>query len=303
MQKVDAFSDCHPIVNMIYFALVIGFTMMLMHPVCLSISLTCAIIYVLYLKGKKAVRFNIVYMIPILLITALINPAFSHQGATILMYLPGGNPLTLESILYGIASAVLLICTIAWFSSFNKVMTSDKLVYLFGRIIPALSLVFSMSLRFVPRFIAQVKVISNAQRCIGRDISSGSLFERVKYGAKIISILVTWALENAIDTADSMKSRGYGLAGRTSFSIYQFDQRDKKLLVCLLLEGISIVIAMTSKQFAFTFYPVVTEMSFSFLQISLFFIYFALCATPVILNVKEDIKWKKLQTKPLLSKI
>ncbi len=136
--------------------------------------------YSIYLKGRKAVRFNLVYMLPLLVITALINPAFSHQGVTILAYLPSGNPLTLESILYGIYAAFLLIAVITWFSCFNAVMTSDKFVYLFGRIIPALSLVLSMSLRFVPRFTAQIKVISKAQKCVGRDVANGGLIKRAK---------------------------------------------------------------------------------------------------------------------------
>ena len=214
----DTFSSYHPAISMLYFVLVIGLTMFLNHPVCLGISLVCALTYSIYLKGKKAVRFNLVYMLPLLVITALINPAFSHQGVTILTYLPSGNPLTLESILYGIFAAFLLITVIAWFSCFNAVMTSDKFVYLFGRIIPALSLVLSMSLRFVPRFTAQIKVISNAQKCVGRDVSNGGLIKRVKHGIKILSILVTWALENAIDIADSMKDRGYGLPGRTALT-------------------------------------------------------------------------------------
>ena len=277
--------------------------MILMHPICLAISLLCAMAYAIYLKGQKAIRFNIIYMIPLLLITALVNPIFSHRGVTILAYLPGGNPLTLESILYGVASAMLLICTITWFSSFNKVMTSDKIVYVFGRIIPSLSLVLSMSLRFIPRFINQMKVISHAQRCLGHDMRKQGLVKKVRYGIKRFSMLTTWALENAIDTADSMNSRGYGLTGRTSFSIYRFDKRDKKLMALLLLMGISTIVAILTKRFYFQFYPMVTKWEFSFLQGGLFLIYFLLCATPIILNVKEDIKWKKLQTKPLVSKI
>lgn len=42
----------------------------------------------------------------------------------------------------------------------------------------------------------------------------------------MLSILVTWALENAIETSDSMRSRGYGLHGRTAFSIYRLTRRD-----------------------------------------------------------------------------
>ena len=105
-------------------------------------------------------------------------------------------------------------------------MTSDKFVYLFGRLIPALSLVLSMALRFVPKFQAQFHVVSEAQRCIGRDVSDGGVIRRIRNAVTIFSIMLTWSLENAIETADSMKSRGYGLPGRTAFSIYRFDDRD-----------------------------------------------------------------------------
>lgn len=168
--------------------------------------------------------FNLKYMLPMLCFTALINPAFNHEGVTILIYLENGNPLTLESIVYGIAAATMLIAVMCWFSCYHVVMTSDKFVYLFGRIIPSLSLILSMVLRFVPRFKTQIHIVSSAQRCIGRDVSNGSVLTRIKQGIKILSIMVTWMMENAIETADSMKSRGYGLHGRTAFSIYSFDK-------------------------------------------------------------------------------
>ena len=78
-----------------------------------------------------------------------------------------------------------------WFSSYNEVMTSDKFVYLFGRVIPALSLVLSMALRFIPKFKAQMQVVSEAQACIGRDTKNGSVFQRVGNAVKIFSIMVT----------------------------------------------------------------------------------------------------------------
>lgn len=291
----DTFSSYHPAVSMLYFVLVIGLTMFLNHPVCLGISLVGALVYSIYLKGKKAARFNLIYMLPLLVITALINPAFSHQGVTILAYLPSGNPLTLESILYGVYAAFLLITVITWFSCFNAVMTSDKFVYLFGRIIPALSLVLSMSLRFVPRFTAQIKVISNAQKCVGRDVSNGGIIKRAKHGIKILSILVTWALENAIDTADSMKDRGYGLPGRTAFSIYRFDRRDKWALLFLLLCGGGVMAGAFAEKLKFVYMPILSGASFDLWQVVVFILYLALCAMPVIINGKEELKWKALQ--------
>lgn len=214
--------------------MVIAFTMFFMHPVSLGISLGAALAYAVYLRGRKAIRFSLVFMLPMMVMAALINPAFNHEGATLLTYLPSGNPLTLESILYGLAAAAMLAAVVTWFSCYTAVMTSDKFVYLFGRIIPALSLVLSMALRFVPKFQAQFHVVSEAQRCIGRDVSDGGVIRRIRNAVTIFSIMLTWSLENAIETADSMKSRGYGLPGRTAFSIYRFDDRDKMALGWLL---------------------------------------------------------------------
>ena len=215
LQSRDAFSSYHPAVNFLYFGLVLFFTMCFLHPACLLLSLAAALRYAVCLNGRRAVRRSLRYLLPAALLAALINPAFNHQGATILTYLPSGNPLTLESIAYGLAAAALLSAVVTWFSCYTAVMTSDKFVYLFGRVIPALSLVLSMALRFVPRFQVQARAVSQAQRCVGRDVSDGSLLQRLRNGVTILSILLTWCLENALETADSMKSRGYGLPGRT----------------------------------------------------------------------------------------
>ena len=230
LQSRDAFSSYHPAVNFLYFGLVLFFTMCFLHPACLLLSLAAALRYAVCLNGRRAVRRSLRYLLPAALLAALINPAFNHQGATILTYLPSGNPLTLESIAYGLAAAALLSAVVTWFSCYTAVMTSDKFVYLFGRVIPALSLVLSMALRFVPRFQVQARAVSQAQRCVGRDVSDGSLLQRLRNGVTILSILLTWCLENALETADSMKSRGYGLPGRTAFSIYRLDDRDQAAL-------------------------------------------------------------------------
>ena len=145
----DAFLGYHPVVNFCYFVLVIGFSMFLMHPVCLGVSLACAFTYAVFLNGRRAVRLTLCGLLPLLVLTTVLNPLFNHEGATILTYLPDGNPLTAESMCYGLAAACMMVAVVLWFSCYNQVMTSDKFLYLFGRLIPALSLIFSMTLRFV----------------------------------------------------------------------------------------------------------------------------------------------------------
>ena len=294
----DTFSSYHPTVNMLYFALVLGFSMVFIHPVCLGVSAVCAFAYALCLKGKKALKFGLWFMLPMLIVTALLSPLFSHQGATIIEYLPDGNPLTLESILYGIAAAVMLITVINWFSCFNEVMTSDKFVYLFGRIIPALSLILAMCLRFVPRFKAQLKVISDAQKCVGRDVSSSSLLRRARHGIHILSIMVTWALENAIETADSMKCRGYGLPGRSAFSIYRIDRRDRAALIYLLVCGVGIILCGFYGAFDFRYFPTIKAQTIhQSLLIINYSLFIALNIMPLIITLKESHTWKATQLK------
>lgn len=296
MKNRDVFSSLHPLVNFIYFALVFSFSMCFMHPLCLAISLVSSFVYAYYLKGGSAARFTIRVMLPMLLLAAIVNPAFNHEGATILRYLPSGNPLTLESIIYGLGAAVMLVAVIMWFTSFNEVFTSDKFVYLFGRIIPALSLVLSMTLRFVPRFSEQTKKVAEAQRCLGRDVSYGSVISRLKKAVTILSIMVTWSLENAIETADSMKSRGYGLPGRTAFSIYSFDERDRETLVWLVFSGSYVFGGSLSGCLYFRYYPTVRGAEMNAFSLSFFAVYLLLCLTPVIINIKEDRTWKYLQS-------
>ena len=292
----DTFSQFHPLVNFAYFIAVLLFSMFFMQPACLIIAVVASTAYAIYLNGRKAVAFSLKFMLPMFLIAAVVNPAFNHRGVTILSYLPSGNPLTLESIIYGIAAGVMLISVIQWFACYNVVITSDKFIYLFGRIIPALSLVISMTLRFVPKFTSQLKVVRNAQRCIGRDISNGSNVQRVKNAIKILSIMITWSLENAIETADSMKSRGYGLPGRTAFSIFKFEKRDGIALLAIFICSAFIITGKVCGLIDWSYYPMMMGSGFSVLSVIVYVVYALLCLMPLIINIKEDYKWKRLKS-------
>ncbi len=297
MEHRDAFSSCHPTVSFLYFGLVLVFTMFLMHPVSLVISLGCATAYSVALNGRRAARFSLRYMLPMMVMAAVVNPVFQHEGVTILTYLPGGNPLTLESIVYGVAAAVMLAAVMTWFSCYSAVMTSDKFIYLFGRVIPALSLVLSMTLRFVPLFQAQLHVVVEAQRCVGRDVSQGPVLQRLRNAVTIFSILLTWSLEHAIETADSMKSRGYGLPGRTAFSIYRFDDRDRAALAWLCCCGVYVLCGWAQGGLAWRYYPSLKGAAAAPFPVSFQLVYLALCLTPLLLNGKEDRTWTRLQSK------
>lgn len=296
-QAMHAFKTYHPIVNFIYFVFVIGSAMLFMHPICLCLSFLCAFVYSVMLKGRKAIKTNLIYMLPVLVVAALMNPLFNHEGATILTYFPSGNPLTLESVVYGLAAAVMLVSVIGWFSCYNELMTSDKHLYLFGRVWPVLSLLLSMTLRFVPLFVAQLKTVADAQKCMGQNAAEGNVFQRARRGLRILSAVVTWSFENAIDTADSMKARGYGLSGRTSFSVFTFDKRDAHALAWLAFLGLYVWVGGIRGSLYFRFFPTLGAKSVTPYTVSVLAAYLLLCSYPIILELWEVQKWRALQSK------
>lgn len=291
----DTFSTYHPLLNLIYFLGTIGVTVFVTHPVLLGISFFSAILYSCVLRGfVKTLRFNLVFALPSMIIVALINPMFNHYGITVLGYLSNGNPFTLESCVYGLVMAMMLACMLIWFACYTEVMTSDKFIYLFGKVIPSLSLLLSMCLRFVPLFVRKLDVISDGQKCIGRSASNGSVIKRTKHGIMIFSILITWALENAIETADSMKCRGYGEKGRTAFSLYRFDRRD---LLCLLFMIVTFGITVYGAFKGFAYASFNPEIIIEGLPLTpgsamVFFSFAFFCFMPVIMELYDREMWK-----------
>lgn len=287
MTRRDFLTDGHPLIGFVFFALALGGTMLLWHPACIAISLVCALAYRVRLDGLRGAGRSLALLLPLMLAAAVVNPLFNHQGATILTYLPTGNPLTLESILFGLAAAGLLGAAALWFGCCTAVMTSDKIVYLFGRVAPALSLLLSMALRFVPRFRAQFRAVNGARHALGRGCGDGGMLVRAKNTAAVFSILITWCLENAVGTADSMKGRGFGLGSRTAFSLYRMGRRDKLTLAWLAACAVALAACGAAGGFAWRYFPTVKgEVGAAGLLA-----YLALCLTPTILNVWEERAW------------
>lgn len=286
----DTFSSYHPITCMSYFILVIGLSMLIMNPIFLGLSFVGALCYEVYLEGIKRVGHELIYCLILCLMVGLINPLFNHEGITILTYL-GDNPLTLESMYYGASMAVLLLAVLIWFKCYRYVMTSDKLIYLIGRKLPALALIFSMTLRMIPLFKRQYEKVRRAQEGIGNIPQNKNLFTHLKWGMKTLSIMITWLLENAIDTADSMKSRGYGLMGRTYFSIYRFGKRDALVMSIMGIIVGALLIGNFNKAFYFRYFPSLKMQPVTRISMMTYLGYGLLCMLPLILHGVEDLKW------------
>lgn len=291
--KTDAFAMFHPAVNFCFFGAVIGMTMFLMHPMFLAVSLLCSGAYLLYLRGVRGFVRQVGYLLPVLLFTAALNPVFNHEGATVLFALPNGSPVTAEALSFGVASSVMMGATILWFNCCSVVFTTDKIIYLFGRIIPSLSLLISMTLRFVPRFKDYLMETMRVHRSLAQPKNG---MDTLKQAFTAFSATVSWAMEQSIVTADSMKSRGYGGSGRTAYSICRFERRDLLALVFLAGMMAAALTPLLMGTVKWEFFPAAQGQILGVGPVISYVCFAGICLMPLMIDLMEDCKWNSLRS-------
>lgn len=292
---MNMYSRYNPLVLIVYFFSVVLVTMFTVNPVILGLSLFASITCYSLLADRKELIFNIAFYALMFLLIVITNPLFNQNGETVLFVMFGFN-VTMEAVLYGCAVGVMIIDVIFWFKCYNHIVTDDKFMYVFGSIIPKLSLVISMSLRFVTLFKQQAVNISETQKTLGL-YSGEKLKDRLSGGMRVFMSVLSWSLENSIDTSSSMKARGYGAGRRTNFSMYKFSLRDAVMLAAILAELAVTAVCAVKDGFAFAYYPRMNSISMSGISGIGYIAVLMLMFGPLVIEFAESIKWKLLVSK------
>ncbi len=284
---MDRFSKFHPIVGFSFFAGIIIVTLMFSNSICLFFSLICAFAFYCRLKGRADALKLLKYSVFIVFIAAFFNMLFSRYGATVLFCVKSIN-FTLESLTAGLFTGIMISAVGFWFFCFNEIVTDDKFMALFGGVAPNFTLLFSMILRFLPLLLSLSNEITQAQKGLGREIRG------VKNGIKRFSALISITLEKSIETADTMKARGFGSGKRRFYSPYIFKGADAAaLVITLVLLGVSLF-ACTRGIFVFSLEPVIRIENKNPLLVAIFILY---ALFPLAVDFAEDIKWLLLRSK------
>ncbi len=286
------FENYNPRAVAVCFLAAAGISMFSMDPIILSLSLAGALAYFFARNGLREAGMHL-WTSLLFLATALINPLTYHNGVTVL-FVMNNNPITLEALLYGIAAGGMIVSILYWFRSFSQIMTSDKLLYLFGSLSPKISLILSMTLRYIPLFGKQAAQVKKSQTALGL-YKEDNIVDRFRGGMRIFSVMVTWALENGIITADSMTARGYGIGRRSHFSIFTFRRDDVLLLiVSVLLSAIALAgISVRTVEY----YPAFSATPMNMQAFIGYAAYGILAFLPTIIQIKEAVRWHFLHSK------
>ena len=282
MSKTIRCSEFHPVVNFCYILGMLLITMSNMNPVIIAVSFISSFLYMIYIDGAAHIKRIAFISIPILLFSVIIMPLFYHNGVTPLFYV-NDMQVTLEAVVYGISMTFLLLAVMQLFFIWNKWISSEKFLYLFGKISPSISLVLSMVFRMVPLMIKRWHDIHDAQKGMGCTVVN-SIIGRMRQFVKEISILISWCLENSIDTSISMESRGYGIGKRTSFHRFRWHICDIIVIVTIIPIIILIFVSILNGGFMVNFFPEININQFSLYEKVLAVVYGVYAVMPLLIE-------------------
>lgn len=288
------FARYHPAINLLYFAAVLTGTILFRQPIFLLLSYGCALLYLLKLRGLRALLLGL-GLLPFAAGFALWYGAYHHFGVTVLGTNFIGNQITLEAFLCGGTWSLVCVTVVLWIGCLHDVFTTDKIVYLLGRILPRLSLYLAIVLRMIPRLNARRQRIASAQQAIGRGSGQGSVLRRMGNVLRRGGILLTWFTEELSVTAESMRCRGCSLSGRTAFSLYRFDNRDRVFVagMCGLLSVL--LMAFLLGQTEIRFAPQIMMMPVTPISALFYTAWAALCLLPPVLEHIGTQRFRRLR--------
>ncbi|MEE1032314.1 MAG: energy-coupling factor transporter transmembrane component T [Ruminococcus sp.] len=288
------FDSYHPVINLIYFVTVLICTVKFFHPVFLCLAYLSAFLWSAKLNGKKALIFNLC-LIPVIFLYTGWYSFYNHFGMTILGYNFIGNQITLESIVYGFVRGVAAVSVVMECTCIFAVVTTDKVVYLLGRISPRLSLACSILLRMTPRIIGWAKKTERARQGIGKGIGQGNPWKRFLHLVALLSMTITWTMENLVESAASMKCRGSSLKGRTAFSMYRFDDRDRMMVVAFVFGIMVTTLANTAGETNILYQPMIMMKPITMSSIVCYLIYGMMLLLPLGLQIIGEIRFEQMR--------
>ncbi len=280
-----AFSEHNPIAIFVHFMLTIIIAMFIQNPIILLLALFGSILYYAVTFRKISAK-TLIFWILLFLLISLINPIFSHKGETVLLFI-NGKAITLEALFYGINNGIMILAVMIWFLVFSEIMTSDKVMYIFGKFSPRLALLVSMSLRYIPLYRQRASIINNAQKTMGL-YKESNIVDNVTGGMRVTSSLITWSLETSVDTADSFAARGGELKHRSSFSLFKFRKNDMALIIISIVLFSAVISAQAIGVLSVDYYAsgdFFSKLSFEIIAIVAYLAYFILSVIPFITEI------------------
>lgn len=321
-------TSIHPAVYLLYYFIMVLFAFIFSDPYFV-LTFLILILILIALQGVSSELKNIMKLfIPLSILIMILNPLLNRTGAH-KIYLWQNFFITYEAIAYGILMSLALLIVILVFSSYNRSVSYQEMLYIFSKKLPIISMIIVMALRFIPLINSraiEVQKLNNLKnngvefdnedsdgsnemdldefnsnintdydsRFIDRLKSNkriAAIIKEAKTLGKIMGITVSWSLEESMFTAKSMKARGYNATERTSYLSYRYGSADYAFLAIIIVTVSIIIVGLFHGVGMINIYPSI-DFSFSNLPFNIYYLAFIVFLLPLIyLELKERLLW------------
>ena len=318
-------TSIHPGVYLLYYFIMVLFAFIFSDPYFVVTFLVLLLILIA-LQGVSHELKNIMKLfIPLSVLIMILNPLLNRTGAH-KIYLWSGFFITYEAIAYGILMSLALLIVILVFSSYNRSVSYQEMLYIFSKKLPIISMIIVMALRFIPLINSRAIEVQklNSLKSNGVELEGGdeeridvdafnsnintdynsklvdklksnkriaAIIKEAKTLGKIMGITVSWSLEESMFTAKSMKARGYNATERTSYLSYKFSNADFAFIALIIITVGIIIVGLLHGVGMINIYPSI-DFRFSNLPFNIYYLAFIVFLLPLIyLEIKERILW------------
>ena len=115
-----------------------------------------------------------------------------------------GGPITLEVVIAGAVSGLMLLTILVVFAAFNSVVDHYQLLRATPAFLFQAGVIISIAITFVPQMVISAREIRQAQRI------RGHRFRGIRDLLPLVIPLLANSLERAIQLAETMEARGFG---------------------------------------------------------------------------------------------
>ncbi|MCM3726906.1 energy-coupling factor transporter transmembrane protein EcfT [Neobacillus cucumis] len=285
------FDRFHPLVTFLFYAGAVSLLILMLHPLFLISSIAVVILINIRHDRLNGLRRWWFFIITTFLLMVILNPLFNERGRHLLVEI-NQHRVTLEAVVYGGMNALSIIGVIALFVSYNIIMTPNKLLFIFAKVLPQFAVLLMLTLRFIPLMRRRLEEISVVQKSKGLSVSHGSWRVRAKTGMLYVQTLLTFSLEEAIQTADSMKARGYGQGPRSSYEYFKINKADIIAILYLLsLFGFTIIERFSGFG-VLTIYPIMESWHLSLIDRAVLMCYIMFLSFPLLVEAGGMFRWR-----------
>ncbi|MDO5842820.1 MAG: energy-coupling factor transporter transmembrane component T [Methanobrevibacter ruminantium] len=323
-------TSIHPGVYLLYYFIMVLFAFIFSDPYFV-VTFLVLLLVLIALQGVSSELKNILkFYIPLSILILILNPLLNRTGAH-KIYLWSNFFVTYEAIAYGVLMTLALLIVILVFSSYNRSVSYQEMLYIFSKKLPIISMIIVMALRFIPLINSraiEVQKLNNLKNSgiemeidgddtddsnrvdldqfnsnINTDYDSkivnklkpnkrvAAIIKEAKTLGKIMGITVSWSLEESMFTAKSMKARGYNATERTSYLSYKFGNTDYAFIALIIVTVGIIIVGLLKGVGMINIYPSI-DFRFSNLPFNIYYLAFIVFLLPLIyLEIKERILW------------